>query len=32
MTLAPGSNTVATDSPTGDKIGTFNVTGTLSVE
>jgi hypothetical protein len=29
ISVTPGTNTVATDAPTGDKIATFNVTGTI---
>ena len=29
ISVSPGTNSVATDSPTGDKIATFNVTGTI---
>ena len=31
VTVAPGTNTVSTDGPTGDVIVTMNVTGTLQV-
>jgi hypothetical protein len=30
MSVSPGSNSVGTDSPTGDKIATFNVSGTIT--
>ena len=31
VSVAPGTNTLATDTPTGDKICTFTVDGTLSL-
>ena len=30
LSIAPGTNSISTDSPTGDKICTFTVDGTLS--
>ena len=31
LAVAPGANSLATDSPSGDKIATFTVSGTLTV-